>query len=251
MPHETPNHAFNSFADTLSQLPFSALTACSDWTVRDVAVHMVSGADEILRHLKPALDQTPIPATRSFAEREAAWADVSDANLRSQLPILVADVNQHLDDLLTRDPAHVMPWSRRQMPTAMFRSHLRNEFALHRWDMIGNDDVSRQLLSDPSLTTHTVGALAGPLLARAAPMPEAWSARLRSGEQPDVVIRSSTSNGLTMTLEDQTDEAPTVDADPDIRLLLLWNRFQPSVHNCVAPLGTQRLRDLRSVLAGY
>jgi hypothetical protein len=54
-----------------------------------------------------------------------------------------------------------------------------------------------------------------------------------------------------MTLEEQTDEPPTVDADPDVRLLLLWNRFQPSTHNCRAPLGAQRLKELRSVLAGY
>jgi hypothetical protein len=172
MPTEMPDRAFESFAETLSQFPSSALTACTDWTVRDLVVHMVSGADEILRHLKPALDQSPIPATRSFAEREAAWADIDDTNIRSQLPLLVADVNRHLDDLLTREPAHVMPWSGRQMPTVMFRSHLRNEFALHRWDMVGSDVVSRQLLSDPSLTTHTVRALAGPLMARATPMPD-------------------------------------------------------------------------------
>jgi uncharacterized protein (TIGR03083 family) len=250
MTNELPDLAFAAFAETLSQFGPSALTACTDWTVHDLVVHMVSGADEILRHLKPALDQAPIPATRSFAEREGAWADVADDDLRNQLPTLVAQVNQHLDDLLAREPGHIMAWSGRQMPTSMFRSHLRNEFALHRWDMIGSDDVSIQLFSDPSLTAHTVRALAGPLVARATPMPYGWSARLRSGQQPDVVIRS-TNNGLAMTIEEQTEEQPTIDTDPDIRLLLLWNRFQPTLRHCVAPMGTPQLRELRSVLRGY
>ncbi len=243
--------AFEAFNETLNQFDPSALTACAEWTVRDIAVHMVSGADEILRHLKPALDGAPIPATRSFAEREASWAEVHNDNLLKRLPILVTQVNQHLDELLDREPAHVMPWSGRQMPTAMFRSHLRNEFALHRWDMIGSDDVSVGLLADPLLTTHTVRALAGPLLARATPMPEGWSARLRSPRQPDVVIRATNSNGISMTLEDQTNEPPTIDSEPDIRLLLLWNRFQPTRHRCTAPLGARQMLELRSVLRGY
>jgi Mycothiol maleylpyruvate isomerase N-terminal domain len=251
MTNESPDLAFEAFAETLSEFEPSALTACSDWTVHDLVVHMVSGADEILRHLKPALDQAPIPATRSFAEREAAWADIADDDLRNQLLTLVSNVNQHLDDLLIREPAHVMPWSGRQMPTSMFRSHLRNEFALHRWDMIGSDDLSIQLLSDPSLTAHTVRALAGPLVARATPMPDGWSARLRSAEQLDVVIRATNNSGLAMMLEAQNDEAPTLDTEPDIRLLLLWNRFQPTLRNCAAPKGTRQLTELRSVLLGY
>jgi hypothetical protein len=82
-------------------------------------------------------------------------------------------------------------------------------------------------------------------------MPDGWSARLRSGQQPDVVIRSTTGSGLAMTIEEQTEEQPTIDAEPDIRLLPLWNRFQPTLRNCVAPRGTQRLREVRSVLRGY
>jgi uncharacterized damage-inducible protein DinB len=251
MTDKLPDLAFEAFMETLSRCQPSALTACSDWTVHDLVVHMVSGADEILRHLKPALDQEPIPATRSFAEREAAWADVADDDLRVQLPTLVSQVNQYLDELHIREPGHVMPWSGRQMPTSRFRSHLRNEFALHRWDMTGSDDISIRLLSDPSLTAHTVRALAGPLVARATPMPDGWSARLRSGQQDDVVIRVTSNNGPAMTLEAQTDEQPAVQTEPDLRLLLLWNRFQPTLRNCEAPLGTEQLRKLRSVLQGY
>jgi uncharacterized damage-inducible protein DinB len=89
MTNELPDRAFEAFVETLGKFESSALTACSDWTVHDLVVHMVSGADEILRHLKPALNQEPIPATRSFAEREAAWANVADDDLRTKLPTLV------------------------------------------------------------------------------------------------------------------------------------------------------------------
>jgi uncharacterized protein (TIGR03083 family) len=164
MSNELPDRAFEVFVETLSGFEPSALTACSNWTVRDLVVHMVSGADEILRHLKTSTEPRANSGNRSFAEREAAWANVADDDLRTKLPTLVVEVNRYLDDLLAGEPGHVMPGSGRQMRTAMFRSHLRHEFALHRWDMIGSDDVSVELLSDPSLTVHTVRALAGPLV---------------------------------------------------------------------------------------
>jgi hypothetical protein len=31
------------------------------------------------------------------------------------------------------------------MVVAKFLPHLRNEFAIHRWDRVGNDDISYQL----------------------------------------------------------------------------------------------------------
>ncbi len=168
----------------------------------------------------------------------------------ADLPAYVGDLGDQLDQLLTENPNHIMPWAGRQMPSVRFRSHLRNEFAMHRWDLIGSDATGRQMLSDFSLTPHTVRALAGPLLTRAKPVPVGWSARLRSPESDDVVI-ATTDSGLTMTIEPAAGVA-TVESDADVRLLLLWNRFAPNRDSRMqAPLGGAALNQLRSALGGY
>lgn len=239
-----------AFFDALTELNPDRLTACAGWTVHDLVIHMTSGAEEILRHLQSAIAGEDIPATRSFADREAPWRKRSYSDACAALPEYVAQVGSALDALLGANPAHVMPWSGRQMPTAMFRSHLRNEFALHRWDLVGSDALGKALLSDFSLTQHTVRALAGPLLTSAKAVPSDWSARLRSPETDDVVI-SSTDIGLTMTIEAPSGEA-TVESDADVRLLLLWNRFAPNRDSQMrAPLSGAALQQLRSVLGGY
>jgi hypothetical protein len=200
--------------------------------------------------LEPAIAGEPIPPTRSFADREEPWRQRSYSDACSALPQYVGRVTSALDTLLAANPTHVMPWSGRQMPTVMFRSHLRNEFALHRWDLVGSDALCKALLSDFSLTQHTVRALAGPLLALAKAVPSDWSARLRSPETDDVVI-SSTDTGLAMAIEAPSGEA-TVECDADVRLLLLWNRFAPNRDSQMrAPLGGAALQQLRSVLGGY
>jgi uncharacterized damage-inducible protein DinB len=246
----TAAQTFDAFFDAVSNAQPDQLTACAEWTVREVVVHMVSGADEILRHLAPAIAGQPIPATRSFAEREAVWHDTTFAEMLSRMPELVSDLQYSLDTLLGQQPDHIMPWTGRQMPTEMFRSHLRNEFALHRWDITGHDDVSRTLLRDPSLTVHTVRALGGPLLAKAGTMPDGWHARLRSAGSDDVVI-GKVAAGLAMSVE-PTDGDATVESSADVRLLLLWNRFAPDATRPVhARRGTAELALLRSVLQGY
>jgi Mycothiol maleylpyruvate isomerase N-terminal domain len=246
----TSQQTFEAFLDIVNGAQPDQLTACAEWTVRNIVVHMVSGADEILRHLEPAIAGQPIPATRSFAEREGVWHDTAYDEILARLPELYMSLQNGLDALLGAQPDHIMPWTGRQMPTVMFRSHLRNEFAQHRWDIAGHDDISRTLLSDPSLTVHTVRALGGPLLAKAASVPENWSARLRSPELDDVVIQSSGA-GFSMSLEPVAGEA-TVESSPDARLLLLWSRFAPDPNRPVrAPRGTAELAQLRAVLQGY
>jgi Mycothiol maleylpyruvate isomerase N-terminal domain len=246
----TAQQTFEAFLDTVKEAQPDQVTACPAWTVRDIVVHMVSGAEEILRHLQPAIAGNPIPATRSFAERAAVWRETAYGEILVRLPELCVRLQHNLDTLLDDQPDHIMPWTGRQMPTVMFRSHLRNEFALHRWDVSGHDETSRTLLSDPSLTVHTVRALGGPLLAKAASVPENWSARLRSLGLDDVVIKSSGAE-LAMTMEPAAGEA-TVESSPDARLLLLWSRFAPDATRPVhAPRGTAELARLRTVLQGY
>jgi uncharacterized protein (TIGR03083 family) len=239
----------DAFGETLDACPPGQLTACAGWTVNDIVVHLVSGAEEILRHVQPAIDESPIPPTRSFAERERPWRDRSDSEVRTAFRPLLDQVTTGLQELLTKQPDHVMPWTGRQMPSRMFLSHLRNELALHRWDLVGDDAAGRTLLSDPGLTAHTVAALAGPLLARSVHVEPGFVARLRSEGFDDVALRSSDGGVVSMSIA-PAEGAATIEADPDVRLLLLWNRVDPSRRGATA-IHRDDAAIVRSMLQGY
>ena len=51
-----------------------------------------------------------------------------------------------LDAVLNLQPDAVVPWTGREMVVATFITHTRSELALHRWDLVGDDDVSAVLL---------------------------------------------------------------------------------------------------------
>jgi hypothetical protein len=67
-------------------------------------------------------------------------------------------------DVLARDPDAVIPWTGRYMAVAKFIPHLRNEHALHRWDLAGDDDIGGSLLGAMDLMKHSVEELGRILL---------------------------------------------------------------------------------------
>jgi hypothetical protein len=78
------------------------------------------------------------------------------------------------------------------MAVATFVPHLRNEHALHRWDITGDDDTSSALLGQDDLVGHSVGEL-GRILLRAGrshdPDPHRdFTARLRSEGRRDLRV---------------------------------------------------------------
>jgi uncharacterized protein (TIGR03083 family) len=229
-----------AFCEAIDRCAPNRLTACAGWTANDIIVHLVSGADEILRH---------IPATRSFAEREQPWRGRVDRDVRQAFLPLLNRVTIALETLLAKQPNHVMPWTGREMPSQMFLSHLRNELALHRWDLVGDDVVGRTVLSDPALTQHTVAALAGPLLAQSGRVTPGFVGRVRCEGADDVVLRASSDGVLSMTME-PPEGAATIDAEADVRLLLLWNRFDPGRGGATA-VDASDAATVRSMLQGY
>jgi hypothetical protein len=83
-----------------------------------------------------------------------------------------AAVNVGFGDVLSREPDAVISWTGRRMGVAKFIPHLRNEHALHRWDIAGDDEISHQLLGTMDLVGHSVDEL-GRIQARvsAGPIP--------------------------------------------------------------------------------
>ena len=51
------------------------------------------------------------------------------------------------------------------MPISGFPTHLRSEVTILRWDLVGDDAISHELLSQHDLFIHAVNFIGHPLLA--------------------------------------------------------------------------------------
>ena len=78
---------------------------------------------------------------------------------------------------------------------AQIATHSRSEAAIHRWDIVGSDAMSDELLAQPELTAHAVSVLNGmPILNESAQTRLNHGARfplsivLRAPGEPDVVL---------------------------------------------------------------
>jgi hypothetical protein len=154
-----------AFIVTIDQTAPQAVSACQGWTTHEIAAHVTGIAVEVIRHLEPYLHGDPVPETRSFEEREAPLQAMEHSALLRRLDAEETRMRRLVDDVLDGEPDAVIPWTGRKMAVAKFIPHLRNEHALHRWDIAGDDDVSGVLLGDMDLVDHSVGELGAILLA--------------------------------------------------------------------------------------
>src|SRR5262245_30499181 len=186
------SHEAEAFFDALQGTPPSAVTACAGWTTREIVAHMAASAGEITRHLVPYLEGDPVPSTRSFEEREAPYRALPDAELRNRLERDEQAMRAAIDDVLAVEPDATIPWSGRMMGVAKFIPHMRNEFAIHRWDFTGDDDISDRDLAQPELTEHAVDVLGRILVAKGAagdPQPGTpFAVRLRADGAGDIRV---------------------------------------------------------------
>lgn len=240
--------------DSLQDVPPGALSACKGWTPHEVTAHLAAGAAEISRHLDPFLAGDPVPPTRGFEEREAPFRAMDDRGLRQRLDAEEERLRTCLAAVLEADPAAVIPWTGRQMPVATFIPHMRSEFAIHCWDIVGND---RQLLDQPELTAHAVQVLGSLLLRRGLPrcgelpLRQPPVVRLRSAGQPDVRVAAGPTGATITIVDDENDEEPWLDCDPSARLLTIWGRRPDRPAQLVSQMSPDTLEWLQTLLAGY
>ncbi|HXL88022.1 MAG TPA: maleylpyruvate isomerase N-terminal domain-containing protein [Streptosporangiaceae bacterium] len=243
-----------AFLDARQHIAPEVVSACEGWTAHEVTAHLAAIAAEVTRHLEPYLQGNPVPATRTFEEREPPYRAMGDAALLLRLQDEEQKMRTVLGQVLDREPDAVIPWTGRQMVVAKFLPHLRNEFAIHRWDFAGDDEVGTELLSQPELTEHAVGVLGRILLLRGAahdPCPgEDFHVRLRAGTGPDVrVVVEAGQAGLELT-DSQADE-PYVELDPAARTLVIWGRRPDQRGRFRSHAGEPVLRRLQALLSGY
>jgi uncharacterized protein (TIGR03083 family) len=162
-PSEALKAEADAFAEALDTTPPNALSACSGWTAHEVTAHLVAAGVEIALNLEAYGNGEPVPPTRGFEERERPYREMSEEALRSEFGRSTERMTEALDAVLMAEPDAVVPWTGRQMVVATFITHVRSELAIHRWDLIGDDDTSTKLLAQDELTVHAVEVL-GPAL---------------------------------------------------------------------------------------
>jgi hypothetical protein len=231
-----------------------AVSACAGWTTHDVVAHVTGIAVELRRHLDPYLQGDPVPTTRNFEEREAPLQALKHGELLRRFDAEDQRVRAALSDVLADDPDAVIAWTGRQMAVAKFIPHLRNEHALHRWDIAGDDDISLTLLAGSDLIEHSVSVLGQILLVAGRkhdPDPDSeFHVRLRADGQRDlrVLVQGGTAS---LAWADNNRDEPTVDLDAAARQLFIWGR-RPDSHNRVSShLSQPQLARLQALLSGY
>jgi len=238
-----------AFLDARQHTAPEVVSACEGWTAHEVTAHLAAACAEVTRHLQPYLRGEPVPATRSFEDREPPYRTLGDALLLARLENEEATMRGHIAEVLAADPDAVIPWTGRQMADAKFLPHLRNEFAIHRWDFVGDDEIGSRLLAQPELTGHAVGVLGEILLRRGRqhdPAPgEDFHVRLRSGDSDLRVVVQAGQAYLQ-----QADE-PYVELDPAARTLFIWGRRPDGRGRIRSHLGQPALARLQALLSGY
>ncbi|HYZ66347.1 MAG TPA: maleylpyruvate isomerase N-terminal domain-containing protein [Mycobacterium sp.] len=222
---------------TLADADQAAPTACSQWTVHDLVAHLAAGAKENAELIEDALAGRPARATRTFAEREPEFAAMPDQQLRQQL----VEHSQRKVAALQRLSAHgadaSYQFTGRPFTAALAETHARSEAAIHRWDIVGDDEISKELLAAPELTTHAVEILNTLPILCEAPNTRARAAHidelrivLRSRAQPDVVldIRPEGARFEIAAIDQPADGDAVVTTDAAHRLLCIWGRRAPS-----------------------
>ena len=230
-----------AFVATLLAASPSQLTACRGRTVHEVTAHLAAGSEEIADLIESHLAGAGPRPTRSFDEREAPYRAMDDATLRRHFFEQVERSKQARQRLAHHADDAVL-FTGRAMPAAESVTHFRSERAIHRWDIVGRDEIGWEMLARPDLTLHALKILTDMTVLpetldnrlRAAGRSGDFEVRLRSEPHDDVVV-SHSGGSLAVRSEPPGDGRVDARLDPAARLLALWGRREPS-----APIHLER-----------
>jgi uncharacterized protein (TIGR03083 family) len=237
---------------TLDETGPTALTSCPGWTVHHLAAHIAGNYEEVRLHVEAFTAGRPLERTRTWDEREASLRVLDHAALLRRIADEAASAAGAIGRALEAAPDAELTWTNRTVPIAGFVTHMRSEDALHRWDIVGDDDTSTTLLRQPDLLRHAVTFIGRPLCQRgidagAAEVP--FTARIRHHGQDDLLVEVG--DGRATLSLDRTSGEAAIDGDGAARLLLLWGR-KPSPFARLRQGGDgEAARRVQGLLLGY
>jgi hypothetical protein len=260
-PPSAAHHEADAFFATLDATPPHAVTACLGWTTHEIIAHLVSGAEGLANQFDAYFEGRPIPPFGSWEEREPPLRALDDATLRRRCVAADERMTAGFNELLAdRGPDDVVPDVGFGFPVIELVHHMRQEYAIHRWDLIGDDALGYDLLGQADLLSHSVRMLGEPLLAIGLQRDESrgdpLTVRIRCEGRPDLVLDVGVHGG-TLALDDSPGEpdlaaaADVIDTDPAARLLLLWGRRPADSRRVRSGLTAPRLHRLQTILAGF
>jgi hypothetical protein len=242
------------FLEALDSTPPDAVKACRGWTAHEVISQLASGADAFANQVEAYLDGRPVPEFGAWQVRETPYRAMDDAALRRRLETSEQRMTEAFAAMLATDPdarADEVGWG---LPVAELVKHMRQEYAVHRWDLIGDDDAGLQLLGQQDLLVHSVQLLGDSLLAvgmaRDPDPAEPLTARLRCAGEPDLVLSVRDGAG-SLSLSEPQDAPDVIETDPAARLIILWGRRPADSRRMRSTLAPERLARLQTLLAGY
>ena len=250
----SPPPELTAILATLDSLSPNALTSCPGWTAHHLAAHICGNYEEILHHVAAFAGGHPLERTRSFEEREAPLRELNYRDLLGRIDARAAATATAIDAVVEERPDASLGWTGRTVPVSGFATHLRSEDVLHRWDLVGDDEVCGELLAQEELLRHAVSFIGRPLVGRglsAGAGVDPFVARIRSAGQADLIVEAG--GGQARVSVSPPSEAATIEGDPGARLLLLWGRKpMPFSRLTVTGDGQGRLAgQAQALMAGY
>ena len=237
--------------ETLTGVGPRALTSCPGWSAQHIAAHIAGNHEEARRHVEAYGEGHPLTSTRTFEEREAPLLRRRFDALLAHIEAEEASLLSAVDAVVTAEPAASLQWTGRTVPVKGFPTHMRSESAVHRWDITGDDELSRPLLDQPELLAHAVGFIGKPLLVKGLADAHApFSGRVRSPGADDLLVSVERGRGPRLELTRPSGPA-VVECDAAARLLLLWGRKAQPFDRLRADADDATVARLQAILAGY
>lgn len=252
--HTVPRHEADAFLATLDAVPPEAVSACRGWTTHEVVAHLTSGAEALANQVEAKLAGRPVPPFGSWEEREPPYRAIDDRVLRGRFVRAEERMSAAFASMLAQDPDAQHDDVGFGFPVRELVTHMRQEFAIHRWDLIGDDELGDTLMAQPELLSHSVRMLQVPLLERGLtldPSPRTTlDVRISNGGADDLRVQLAQGHA-TLSLVPAHEGDVGIEADPAGRLLLLWGRRPSDASRIRSRLGADQLFSLQTLLSGY
>jgi len=248
----TTTRELTALLTSLDDVGPTALSSCPGWNAHHLAAHIAGNYEEVRHHVEALDTGQPLERTQTWEEREEPFRRLGYAALVRRIESEAARASSITDLVLEQWPDAQLTWTNRSVAVSGFPTHMRSEDGLHRWDLMGDDDVSDALLGQQDLLAHAVTFIGQPLLSRgrdAGAAQERFVGRVRSPGQDDLIVDARNGNA-DLAIGPQQGSSD-IEGDPAARLLLLWGRKPTPFIRLSGTSDGPTAARLQALLAGY